>query len=75
MHDDLKFATKSINDRFDNIAKRINENDFGSASALELDGNEDEEKKNETEYQEKGAAAPESKTKEKVITTHVELTS
>ena len=75
MHDDLKFATKSINDRFDNIAKRINENDFGSASVLELDGNEDEEKKNETEYQEKGAAAPESKTKEKVITTHVELTS
>ena len=75
MHDDLKFATKSINDRFDNIAKRINENDFGSASALELDGNEDEEKKNETEYQEKGGAAPESKTKEKVITTHVELTS
>ena len=48
MHDDLKFATKSINDRFDNIAKRINENDFGSASALELDGNEDEEKKKAT---------------------------
>jgi len=43
--DDLKFATKSVHDRFDNIAKRIKENDFGSASALDLSENEDEEKK------------------------------
>jgi hypothetical protein len=46
--DDLKFATKSVNDRFDNIAKRIKENDFGSASAIDLSENEDEEKKKET---------------------------
>lgn len=45
--DDLKFATKSVNDRFDNIAKRIKENDFASASALELSENEDEERKKE----------------------------
>jgi len=46
--DDLKFATKSVHDRFDNIAKRIKENDFGSASALEISANEDEEKKKDT---------------------------
>lgn len=46
--DDLKFATKSICDRFDNIAKKIKENDFGSASAIDLSDNEDEEKKKET---------------------------
>jgi len=33
--DDLKFCTKSVNDRFDNIAKRIKENDFRSASAFD----------------------------------------
>jgi hypothetical protein len=48
VNDDLKFTTKSVNDRFDNLARRIKENDMGSASALEINENEDEEKKQAT---------------------------
>ena len=48
VNDDLKFTTKSVNDRFDNLARRIKENDMGSASALEINENEDEEKKKAT---------------------------
>ena len=45
VNDDLKFTTKSVNDRFENLARRIKEHDMGSASALEINENEDEEKK------------------------------
>jgi len=69
---DLKFETKTVHDRFDNLCKRIKENDFGSASCMELSANEDEEKKDETEKPENEAEAPEVKKKEKAITTHVE---
>ena len=48
VNDDLKFTTKSVNDRFENLARRIKENDMGSASALEINENEDEEKKQAT---------------------------
>ena len=48
---------------------------MGSASALEINENEDEEKKQATAQQEEGPAAPEVIKKDKVITTHVELTS
>ena len=48
---------------------------MGSASALEINENEDEEKKKATVQQEEGPEAPDVKKTDKVITTHVELTS
>ena len=48
---------------------------MGSASALEINENEDEEKKKATAQQEEGPESPDVKKTDKVITTNVELTS